>query len=155
MKPVEQTTPRNCVAACVASIFECPIEEVDIAEGGGLNEVARWTAEHYPVLTACSRIVGGIWHGDVWLDTYPPAHTVEPPFLLRGYWIAGAISPRGGMQLIDGQWKPSLHAVVMYGREVAWDPHPDRETGIGGLYDATWWIVRDPAAVAALTREQV
>lgn len=157
MKPVEQTTPRNCFAACVASIFERDITDVDIAEGGGFNETCRWTKENAPWLSPHSRIVGGLWHvggmhnEKVWLDTYPPVGLVEPPFWPSPYWIAGAISPRATMQLIDGVWKPYLHAVVMRGRDLVWDPSPHREQGVGGIYDATWWNVCDPAAVTGRT----
>lgn len=142
----------NCTAAAVASIFEVPLSDCypEIPNGGGFQAIAAWTARRFPGLLCCSKLVGGQWIArgsrQWWVDTYPPAEAIDPPFLPIGYWLAGVVSPRGVQQrLSDGSLKPSLHSVVMHGSDVAWDPHPKREMGIGGVYDMTWWVVRDPA----------
>lgn len=154
MIPVEQTRWRpggggNCVAACVASIFEVPLSDCspEIPDGGSFTAVCEWTAKRHPGIRANCKIVGGHWfkRGTIerFVDSYPPVDVVEPP--VSGYWIAGVVSPRGVLMRVDQEIKPSLHCVVMYGSELVWDPHPKREMGIGGVYDATWWTVRDPA----------
>lgn len=159
MRQVEQTALEpggggNCVAACVASIFGLPLEECwpAIPSGGDYQAVCRWTDGRYPALHPIHKLVAGHWYGEGersrFLDSYPPVESVEWPFAPAGFWIASVVSPRGVLQRIDGELKPSLHAVVMYGGEVAWDPHPEREMGIGGVYSAMWWVVRNPGMLS-------
>jgi hypothetical protein len=102
--PIEQTITElgkgNCVAACIASILELPIDRMPNFHGGGWYHAwADWLAPANLTLTELS-----IEHG-------------AP----RGFSILAADSPRN----------PVLHAVVVSGRDVVWDPHPRRDMGIG------------------------
>ena len=169
----------DCLAACVASIFEVPYE--DCAEIDGDTETVRaWLTARYPGLSVSYRI----FHG---LDDCPerigdhvnwPTHHWE-----QGYWIASVWSPRipdretfdcGCAYDSDNQPKPpdpdcrwchgephkrsmgitwGLHAVVMRGARLAWDPHPSRDPN-AGLYfaGAVTFVVTDPALLGAWPR---
>lgn len=160
---VEQTslydgtgTRGNCVAACVASIFGVSIgrlEEQGIVPGSGFQDVARWTSERWPGLEyrerdLCTnfRCVEGDESdsdSDRWeYDLPDPSVRHDGPAC--GYWIAHVVSPRGLLQHGPYRGTPVQHAVVMHGSELAWDPHPQRDMGVGQMVGMGWWIVRDP-----------
>lgn len=108
MIPVEQVRQDDCFSACVASILELPLEEVAYFPTQDL-EVDAW-------MTA--------WV--LWLDErgYDLYGGIVHPFWKRpeGYWILSAESPR-----LDGK----NHAVVCKDGEIVWDPHPERDMGVG------------------------
>jgi hypothetical protein len=157
VKPVEQTQMRpggggNCVAACVASIFEVPLSDCwpEIPNGGGFQYVCNWTARRFPGLQVSGKNVAPpveVKRGNFtrWIDVPVPVQVLTAP-VYGCYWIASAVSPRAAMQkMADDEYRPSLHCVVMRGSEVVWDPHPKREMGIGGVVSGLWWIAADPA----------
>jgi hypothetical protein len=126
----------NCVAACIASIFDVPLETVTVPLGGSYQAVCDWTRRHYPGLYP----VHVVWDRSDWDELV----NVEPPTRFRSYWIASVESPRTG----------GLHAIVMHGKDVAWDPHPQRDMGFGLCAGMGYWIVRDPAAIPHHARER-
>lgn len=107
----------NCLAACVASIFEI---------GHGLSEgrfkgvydsqaLWEWLAIHFPAVGMISRIYG---------KAVPLGSRVPEGFTgLQGVtpWVAVVRSPR----------TPHMHCVVMVADRLVWDPHPLREMGVG------------------------
>jgi len=183
MIPVEQTrfyraddhplgpSRGNCVAACVASIFEIPISQADATGTGYGQDLMTWTTEQYPALrcvhTSLTKIEDD-WDqtGEGWRNW--PELGDHREF---GYWIAGVHSPRIPDEIMRGcgcadrtpggdpdcEWchgKPDerflgiqwgLHAVVMNDRELVWDPSPRRADGVARLRAATTWHVIDPS----------
>lgn len=151
-------TRGNCVAAAVASVFGLPLDVVEhqgLKPGVGFQSVADWTRERCPALEyreqdfctnfRCVEIEG---EGDRWeYDLPDPQEIPAPPTC--GYWIAHVISPRG--LLADGPYRgmPIQHAVVMRGGELVWDPHPQRDMGVGARVGMGWWVARDPATLIA------
>lgn len=120
MKPIDQTIfgerTGNCLAACIASIFECSIDEVGpFSPDGWHDDLARWLAPRgfFPI---CLSLAAETWRP-------------------QGLYVLAGRSPRGDF----------LHAVVARGREIVHDPHPDR-TGVLSHVDVTFFAVLDPAA---------
>lgn len=166
--PVEQTslydgseTRGNCVAACVASIFGTSIQTVEaqgLVPGCGFQDVARWTSERRPALEYreqdfCTnfRVVEGDGRGypeDRWEYDLPAEdHRVDPPTC--GLWIAHVVSPRGVLGSGPYRGMPVQHAVVMRGATLLWDPHPQRDMGVGQTVGLGWWIAREPGMTFA------
>lgn len=121
MIPVEQTylapPEGNCFAACVASILEL-----------GINDVPNYHSEEW------------FQQWNEWLKprglmlltfAIQPGNTWRP----AGFSIIGAKSPRG-------DW---IHAVVARDGQVVWDPHPQRDMGLGEWVDWTIFQALDPA----------
>jgi hypothetical protein len=162
----------DCAAACVASIFELPYEEC--AEIGATDDtITAWTEKRYPGISYSHRMLGEGWRGKERIEDYvnwPTSHYE------RGYWMATIWSPRipdvetfdcgcaydqnnestdpdpnckwchgdPGSRSMGITW--GLHAVVMLGANLAWDPHPAREKN-PTLYfcGASKWTVTDPS----------
>lgn len=157
----------DCLSACVASIFELPLEEVPF-----FVESESWHQDYQDWL--CAR-------GFV-LRHYRISVAGDDPKRLTGspgeiYWIATVYSPRGrarcstcggagaaASQWVDGEYVtygeprpcmrcqasglvPALHAVVMFGYELVWDPHPERAMGHLGYVGGEQFGVVDPAAL--------
>jgi hypothetical protein len=149
VRPVEQTSfspggGGNCVAACVASIFELPLSDCfpEIPNGGNPNAVAEWTRSRYPGLRAASRD----FYDDLGLPRRLGFRDVDWPTCIRSYWIAYVESPRAkAAGVLDLYGYPTQHAVVMHGWELAWDPHPRRDMGVGPCRGMAWWEVVDPS----------
>lgn len=106
----------NCFAACVASLFGRPIEDIP-----DFHEV---------------RVQGNWWVAfENWLETYGllPVMFDDPlpdGFPLDCYYIVGGISPRA---------PDMLHACIGYGGEIIHDPHPDGR-GLKVITDYTFFI---------------
>ena len=123
---VEQRFADDCWNACVASLFGLPYEAVaDMPRGhdpGWHKAWNEWFAEH----------------GYAWWER--PLSTERPS--AAGYYGFGEItivsyeSPR-----MDGD-----HCVIQQRGKVLWDPHPQREMGLGRLTDVTVLIPLDPAS---------
>lgn len=160
MKPVEQTTfydgtgaRGNCVAACVASVFGLPlwvVETQGVGPGAGGQDLMRWTTERWPALecrvfdfAVNSRIVEGEGTEDERWAYDLPEDVPAPP--TTGFWIAYVISPRGLLEHGPYRGMPIQHAVVMRGGSLAWDPHPQRDMGIGQEVGRCYWTVSDPS----------
>jgi hypothetical protein len=145
----------NCVAACVASIFEYPYcAAVGLPDATLPEELAAWTVKHHPALflheadfrsnyrevaEPSEELPYGRWDYDDPEDFTPP----HP-----GYWIASVYSPRVVRPESDAYYPhPGLHAVVMKGERCVHDPHPEgaateeQPVALG----AEWWAVADPA----------
>lgn len=145
----------DCLTACIASLFELPIDDVPF-----FVDMENWWGEYNNWLHD-----RGLQLGQVRLSTVD-----DDPTRLNGhptegiYWIATVKSPRskarcngckgtGQSQHEEGPcgWcgesglVPSLHAVVMCGGELVWDPHPQRDMGHLGFVSGEWFVVRDPA----------
>jgi hypothetical protein len=158
----------DCLTACVASIFELPIDQVPF-----FVESESWWDDYQAFF--CER---GFQVGEVRIsvdDDDPTKLTGHPTDGI--YWIATVKSPRGkarcsvceGTKSTTDQWDsereeyahfdepqacsycgasglvPSLHCVVMCGGELVWDPHPRRDMGHLGWVSGEWLIARDPA----------
>jgi hypothetical protein len=149
MRPVEQTElanydevpPRrgNCLAACVASIFEMPL--LSLAGVYDSQTLWDWLAKHYP----------GI--GMVAQTFFPPDLTSDDPLEVP----LGSRRPGDGFSNLPGatHWiavvrslrTPHMHCVVMLDDELVWDPHPQREMGVGGQTGAYWFTLDRPELV--------
>ena len=121
MKPVQQTRfggserpseeQGNCLAACVASIFEVPIKQVpEFLDKNWLSVLTKWCRE---------RDTTPLYFSPVTKDVLFP----------ETYYILGVKSrtlpnPNNG------------HAVVAWGRKVVHDPHPKIPRGDWNDYEA-------------------
>lgn len=121
MNPVEQTRSGergNCYAACIASIFECSIDDVFDA----FVEIDKGDdGKHWWTLTQEWAHERGYRAEFAWakdLDA-PPA----------GYSIIGGPSPRG---------TKGGHSCVALDGQLVHDPHPDK-TGILEIEDYIWF----------------
>lgn len=128
----------DCLRACVASIFELPIEQVPhfaAAEPNWFNAIQRWL-----------RPMGLV------LDTEHHPPTDQPPRWTMGWWIASVESEN-----FPGQ----THAVVMRGTmteygdgdaaswmDVAHDPSPNPRRTPYVFRGAYWFVALNPAAIA-------
>ena len=109
MKPIDQTTfgkgTGNCMAACVASILEIPLEDVpDIRGDDQYALLCFWLAER------------GVGIVDI---AFKPRLKMQDTGVVvwgQGYYIGGGKSPRGDFD----------HAVVMCAGGIVHDPHPDK-----------------------------
>ena len=123
MKPVAQTVfgspDGNCLAACIASILELPIEAVPVTGHAG-----KWDKE----LTAFLEPRGYAW---IWIDYRKlpaPGEGEDWPFYWTNnlYWIASGPSGRG-----------LPHSVVCKAHEMVWNPSPgDHDVEIESIDDA-------------------
>jgi hypothetical protein len=152
MRPIEQPTvgegTGTCIAASVASIFEVPISACAIMmpPDNYSQKVYEWTRECYPGLRCVHRTYAtnyrivdhdeGRWDYD--LDE------VEIPWF-PGYWMGTFESPRITASSGPYKGKPGLHCVVMKNRELVWDPHPQRDMGVGKFFGEYVWYVEDPS----------
>lgn len=122
MKAVDQTTfdgVDNCLQACVASIFERPLEEVPnfCTSIMWFEELAEWLGKEYglePVMVANIRDRGN-------------------QFLGRSYYIATGQSSRN-----------TIHSCVGFHSQIVHDPHPSK-TGLLNTQDVIVFAVKDPS----------
>ena len=157
----------DCMRACVASVFELPLE--DVPHFAGLDD---WYGEWLRWLEARGL---GIYDARIRVDEDDPTKLLGHP--AGGYWFAAVKSPRLLVRCHfchgDGQelyrWDdaaygyvvldeprpcatcdasgrvPGLHLVVMEGGVLVWDPHPQREQGHLGFVSGEILRVLDPA----------
>lgn len=119
MISIEQTifTPPNgnCMAACIASILEMPLDDVPNYHGEDwYDHYQAWLHERGMCLIRWEHVDSA--------DHYNALAAI-------GYAILNARSPRGNYG----------HAVVTYGGEIVWDPSPDRHMGVGEYLD--WCVI--------------
>ena len=110
MIPVDQTRTAkdgapNCMAACLASIFEVPIEDVDLPELASPHNGDQWP----PLLRICQA------HG-YQPFSYAVSGEYFPQIMPPGYHIACSDS----------------HATVACGGHIVHDPHP-RKSGLAAI----------------------
>lgn len=159
----------DCMRACVASLFELSYEDVPhFVEHENWWQIWNdWLADRNLRLGSAffsveddDRTKLNGWPGDVW-------------------WLAGVTSPRirqrcthcKGTALTnltyddagnsiehtdpvtcpycEGGLVSGLHQVVMFGREIAWDPHPQRDLGHLGFVNGWEFRIIDPALARA------
>jgi hypothetical protein len=148
----------DCYPACVASIFELPLEKVP-GLGGNTQAVFDWMALNYPGIGLRSRT----WveprdepeyHAGFWIATVlssrfreadcsycrPDTETSDPPW----FWRRDECPACEGSGEMRG-----LHAIVMENRDVAWDPHPDADGSPYRYCGEDFFIVTDPSRLAA------
>lgn len=123
----------DCIRACVASIFELPIEQVPhfaAAEGNAWpRALARWLK---PFHLAADR------------DDYREQPSRDwPRRMYDGWWIASVVSEN-----IEG----ATHAVVMHEDKVVHDPSPFPRRTPYVFVGATWFCALDPALIARAVR---
>lgn len=116
MIPVYQTkfssadgsTHGNCLAACVASIFEIPIDQVPAWEEMG----EEWSDSFLQFIEESGYEYEGSYvvNGGTWGDMLQWSAGVD------GYFIVGGKSPRSYVQ--------RGHAVIYRNGEMVHDPHP-------------------------------
>lgn len=142
MIPVDQTSFGpfgNCLAACVASLLELPVEDVPNFMLG----LPSWDPDDQEARARWSRAFfagvndwlapRGLFYFEVGAPEGLPSYITEstPPAAL---WI-GIGTVAGG----------ASHAVVMRGGEMVHDPHPDR-AGLLRLDTIGLMVPLDPAA---------
>lgn len=154
MIPVTQTTlydpdddtRGNCIAACIASIFETDIDHIDLRGGPTWHDIWDWTEKYMPDLKFFNQDYGTNYRVEdgVWKYDFPEPDTVKhPPGFEDDYWILSAESPRIILQSGEFKGMPGLHAVVMKGNDIVWDPHPNaKEEGqqVGRWVQRSWWV---------------
>jgi hypothetical protein len=142
--PVEQRASFDCMTACLASIFEVPYEDAPVlADPETCEPVDQWLR----VMTLWLHDRG--FHPQNFTLT---AHQIEhhgespqhSPWHWPTFWMAGVKSPR-----YEENGEPGLHCVVMQGNDLVWDPHPQREMGHLGFWDADVFLPIDPAQLVA------
>lgn len=157
----------DCMRACVASLFELPLEDVPhfVEQNDWHGEWVRWL-----------RARGlGIYDARIRVDDDPTRLTAYPG---DGYWLATVKSPRGrercavckGDKVTVHEWVggdyvrhdepqpcracdatglvPAMHLVVMEGPELVWDPHPRRDMGHLGFVSGQILRLLDPTFLA-------
>lgn len=139
MKPVDQATASDCLRACIASVFELPLDEVPYfghAEEGtkraGIeqdSDLREWLAERGLELQHVTNPDAVLEGG---------AKSAGMPW---GYCVAGGKSPRG-------DWG---HSIVYDWRDgtakLAHDPHASRDGFDGAPTYFTCFLVKDPAVM--------
>lgn len=123
----------NCLAACLASVLECPIESVPDLTGPEfagdsptrhtwLQVVDDWLrAEHSCTMVDLRARIGA-------------TDRVEPCLLPGIFYLGSGPSKRG----------PWTHGVVMENGRVVHDPHPDQDFSNDGITEITL-LVKVPA----------
>ena len=123
MHRVEQRFANDCWKACVASLLELPYQEVAAAKAGDdegwYSFWKRWFADR-----------GFAW----WERPIDGGRYVGFGELT----IVSGASPR-----TDGD-----HCVLAQNGEIVWDPHPQREMGIGPITSVTMLVPLDPARMS-------
>lgn len=136
MIPVTQTITGdkkgNCLAACVASILELPIEQVPNFCG----DFEEWILALHNWLKPMG--LGVVF---VKLDLCPSPDHLKENFL-KGYTIGGVTGARG-----------IKHAVVLHDGQVIHDPHPGEAVADDiELEDVLIFTVQDPVVLSPLQR---
>lgn len=149
----DNTQRGDCMRASVASLFDLALEDVPhfAAADDWWDVWLRW-------LEARGLRVANVFYA---VDENDPSTLIGWPGEV--YWLATVYSPRGRARChtCKGRGKhrnhrpcrgcdatglvPSLHSVVMLGREIVWDPHPRRDMGHLGFCGGYEFRVIDPA----------
>lgn len=123
----------NCLAACVASLFGLPLDEVpnfndwenDPAKGGWWNYLCVWSA-HRGLLP-------------VYFHVSHPGGVAKQEWY---HWVKDAVVIAGGPSPRHPEPR-FAHAVLYKDGNLIWDPHPDN-TGISRVDDVTMFVVKEP-----------
>ena len=123
----------NCVAACLATVLEVPLEEVDWIQGYS-QEIVAYTKRWLPAWEYVSVDMGydydlvpmpELGEGQSrW--TYKLYPYEKPP--TEGYWFA-SVPSKSLVRPPENDYYPlpALHFVVMKGDELAWDPNANNK----------------------------
>lgn len=160
----------DCMRASVASLFELPLEDVPhfVEADDWWGEWTRWLEQRglrianafYRVDDADpTRLTG--WPGDVyWLATVKSPRGKTRCCVCNGEKVtlrnwddrtADYVkheTPQPCTSCEATGLQPSLHSVVMFGRDLVWDPHPQRDMGHLGFCGGYEFKVIDPARIA-------
>lgn len=157
----------DCMRAAVASLFELPLEEVPhfVAYGDWWGVWTTWLEERGLRIANAFMTVDPEdptqlkgWPGDVyWLATVKSPRGKTRCCVCKGEkttlrdWddelseYVEHETPQPCRRCEATGLEPSLHCVVMFGRELVWDPHPQREMGHLGFVSGEEFRVIDPA----------
>lgn len=155
LKPVYQDQfgygKGNCVWACVASLFDIPLDDLRLPAPTD-EELSAWFEEQLPDLELHHRdmavdyrviegypYVEGVGTGR-WTYDLPKKWTCPT----RGYWMASIHSP-GLMTPVESHYypMPGMHMVVMKGRKLVHDPNPNYEVPYEPeIVEQHWWTKR-------------
>jgi hypothetical protein len=163
----ESSKRGDCLRACMASLFELPLEEVPhfVASDNWFGLWIEWLNERG----------FGIWQARI--STHEDDKTRLTGYPSQGtMWLATVLSPRikakcrscEGAGFVWSEYDyekgervhfaeetacrwcegtgrvPGLHAILMQGKDVLYDPHPQREMGHLGFVDGTIFVALDP-----------
>ncbi len=133
MKPVDQTlfgfTEGNCFAACLASIFELPLEKVP----NFCAKLDEWPENFYGWLRDRGLCFLELNYVDWVLPYLPP-----------GAWcLASGPSPRTKITLAGTM----LHTVVWKDGKIIHDPHPSH-SGLLSVLMIAYFAMLDPSSLA-------
>lgn len=158
----------DCLTACVASLFELTIDEVPF-----FVESDNWWADYHNFFHERglqlaqvrfqvdeddpTRLRGGPLHGIYWIGTVKSPRGRTRCSVCKGSGQTARQWDSEFCEYVDYESPqpcsccdatglvPSLHAVVMCGVELVWDPHPQRDMGHLGFVSGEWFVVRDPS----------
>lgn len=136
MKPIDQRYYRgqmrpmgDCVAACVASIFEMSLDEVPhfveiMYQRAARHDLSKeWQFTQQGLMNAWAWSFGvGVGYTYYRTRTGKRIYRKTPLCYHGGYWIAAVMSRDAAVRKASPE---ASHAVVMLGYEVAHDPNPD------------------------------
>jgi hypothetical protein len=129
MIPVDQTVMGkmgNCMAACIASVLEIPLEEVPECHGGvWVQRHMDWLAERNLQLV------------NMPITSDRRKETGEAYFFYYGYCLLTAKSPR----------TEGYHCVVVKDGAIVHDPHPERAAGVGEWFSYWLFVALDASKV--------
>lgn len=148
MKPITQTVfgPKhgNCYAACIASIFEIPLETLPQVPQDEMVATMKYLPEN-PQWSIGNCYDAWWWEmWDKWFDEagllryrmdynkFAPRYYKQP----AGYSILTGASPRNPGKM--------SHACVAFDGKLVHDPHPDR-TGLWSMEEFEIIVPKDPA----------
>jgi hypothetical protein len=162
----------DCMRACVASLFELPLEEVPhFVEHDNWYQLwsdwlaernLRWSRAFYSVRDDDPTQLNG-YPGDIyWLATVKSPRIKSRCNVCKGTALASHSwtgpdssyvehDPPIICPYCDRGRSPGSHLVVMFGKEIAWDPHPQREMGHLGFTEGWDFRLIDPARAKAMS----
>lgn len=151
----------DCFPACVASIFEIPLEQAP-GRRGNTQEVWDWLALNFPGVGVVARSWQvprdePEWHQGYWIATVLSARFREPdcghctPDRRRKSRPDVGFFRRDECPVCDGTGHAvGLHAVVMEGRRRVWDPHPQADWDAPLRFmGEDFFVVTDPSRLTA------
>lgn len=134
----------DCTWACLASIFEEPLESFAYSKVMALSDgdLMKLTEQRWPHLEYVHadlatnyRIVDGPYDvpgvgSQRWAYDLPRPDKWAPPLCgATDYFYLGSVHSQKLMHPVESPYygMPGLHSVVMHGREVAHDPNPNND----------------------------
>lgn len=164
----------DCLRACVASLFDLDVDDVPhfSAHEDWAGSYARWMRERGYVIGS-PRITtdegdptvlrGRPMDGIYWIGTVKSPRGRVRCAVCKGegvaieQWLGDEEeyveheTPQPCVECDSSGLVPSLHAVVMCGGDLVWDPHPRRDMGHLGFVRGEWFIAADPGRFALMS----